>query len=147
VDNRFAVVSFSALVLVGIAGCSSSPPAAPPRPGALPPGTAQTTINDANAATTYAVRCKPAETLMMIDTGDPAAGATVVVDNERNLDVKWVSIRNLGGFTGSYWKDLQGKADVSMVGDTYTITGVAEGFNNDNPGATKSETFAIKVSC
>jgi len=147
VENRFATVSFSAFMLVGIAGCSSSPPAAPPQPGTLPSGTAQTTINDANAATTYAVRCTSAETLVTINTGDPAAGATAVVDNERNLDVKWVSIHNLGGFTGSYWKDLQGRADVSMVGKTYTITGVAEGFNTDNPGATKLGTFAIKVSC
>ncbi|MGO9100174.1 MAG: lipoprotein LpqH [Mycobacterium sp.] len=150
VESRFAAPSLCGLVLVGIAGCSSSPPAAPPQPGASPPGTAQTTINDANTATTYAVRCTPAETLTTINTGDSAAGVTVMVDNEGNLDVRSVSIRNLGGFTGSYWEALQGNAEVSMIGKTYTITGVAEGFytdSTDSPSARKSVTFAIKVSC
>ena len=146
-QKRFAAASLSALTLGCIAGCSSSPPAAPPQPGALPPGTAQTTINDANPATTYNVKCTPAETLTTINTGDPAAGVAVVVDNERNLDVKVVSIRNLGGFTGTYMKDLQGQAEGSMTGKTYTITGIAEGFNTDNPSARNSGTFAIKVSC
>jgi ipoprotein LpqH len=147
VQKRFAAASLSALTLGCIAGCSSAPGAAPPRPGALPPGTAQTTINDANVATTYAVRCTPADTLTTINTGDPAAGVAVVVDNERNLDVKVVSIRNLGGFTGTYLEDLQGQAEVSMTGKTYTITGVAEGFNTDSPSARNSGTFTIKVSC
>jgi lipoprotein LpqH len=147
VQKRFAATSLFALTLGCIAGCSSSPPAAPTQPGALPPGTAQTTINDANAATTYAVTCTPAETLTTINTGDLAAGVTAVVDNERNLDVKMVSIRNLGGFTGTYMEDLQGKAEVSMTGKTYTVTGIAEGFNTDNPSARNSGSFAIKVSC
>jgi ipoprotein LpqH len=147
VQKRFAAASLSALTLACIAGCSSAPAAAPLRPGALPPGTAQTTINDANAATTYAVRCTSAETLTTINTGDPAAGVAVVVDNERNLGVKVVSIRNLGGFTGTYLEDLQGEAEVSMTGKTYTITGVAEGFNADSPSARNSGTFTIKVSC
>ena len=96
---------------------------------------------------TYAVHCTSIEWLTMIATGDAAAGATALVSNEDALTAQSVSIQDLGGFTGSYMEGLQGRAQITMSGQTYTIRGTAEGFDTDNPSARTTGTFSIKVAC
>jgi hypothetical protein len=51
------------------------------------------------------------------------------------------------GFTGSYERDPQGEATVTMAGPTYHINGAAPGFNHEQPSRLKAETFSIAVSC
>jgi hypothetical protein len=58
-----------------------------------------------------------------------------------------VYIRDLGGFTGSYNLDLGGEADVEMTGNTYSITGSADGFDTEKPSFRSQGTFEIKVAC
>jgi ipoprotein LpqH len=60
-------------------------------------------------------------------------GVTAVAEHGDELDVKSVSINNIGGFTGNYWQNLQGSADISVVRPAYTITGAAMGFTSGNP--------------
>jgi ipoprotein LpqH len=133
-------------VAVAAAGCSSPPPAKP-QPGTLVVGTAQVTVNDANAGTTDAVQCSAAGSLTTINTGDDQSGVTALVSNKDDLTAESVSIRNLGGFTGSYNAGLGGKADVTMTGRTYAITGTADGFATDQPSFRTNGTFTIKVAC
>ncbi|SPM34972.1 hypothetical protein BN000_04158 [Mycobacterium rhizamassiliense] len=83
----------------------------------------------------------------MITTGDTAAGTNAVVSNQNSLTAKSVNITDLGGFTGSYTHGLDGKADVTMNGYTYTIRGNAEGFDINNPSMRAAGTFTIKVAC
>ena len=83
----------------------------------------------------------------MIATGDVTAGATALVSNKDALTAQSVGIQDLGGFTGSYMEGLQGQAQVTMSGQTYTIRGTAEGFDTDNPSARTTGTFVIKVAC
>ncbi|WP_332108037.1 lipoprotein LpqH [Mycobacterium mantenii] len=146
VQKRFFNKTAATLVAASVAACSSSPPASAP-PGVLAAGTARVTINDRELPATTSVKCSPIGTLTTITTGDMAAGVTALVSNETGLTAKSVSITNLGGFTGTYMKGLDGKADVSMTDQTYVIRGTADGFDTDNPSVRTTGTFAIRVAC
>jgi hypothetical protein len=134
----------SAVVLM--AGCSSPTPD-PPRAGTLPAGTAEVTVNDQKLPASQSVDCTFIQSMTTITTGDNDAGATVVIDNGGKLDAKSVDIRNLGGFTGSYWQNLGDAATVKMTGRTFTISGTADGFNATDPSKRAPGTFSIKASC
>ena len=104
-------------------------------------------IDDKGAASTHAVSCLPLGWLTIVTIGDKTTGVTAYVSNKDSLSAKSVGIRDLGGFTGSYDDGLGGNATVSMTNQTYSINGIARGFNITNPSATATGTFAIKVSC
>jgi lipoprotein LpqH len=143
--SRVGLVAAAGLAL---AGCSSEPAAAPVEPGTLVAGTAQVTVNGTDAGTSHAVQCSATGSLTTITTGDAASGVTAMVSNDSELTAETVSIKNVGGFTGSYNAGLGGTtAKVSMTGRTYDITGTADGFDTDKPSFRTNGTFAIKVSC
>ncbi|MCV7352329.1 lipoprotein LpqH [Mycobacterium parmense] len=135
------------MTATSVGACSSSPHAAAPPPGTLSPETAQVTINDHALPETHAVKCVPMGSLTAINTGDTAAGTKALVSNETALTAKTVNISDLGGFTGSYAEHLQGAAEVTLQGDTYTIRGRAEGFDTGDPSLRATDTFTIKVAC
>jgi hypothetical protein len=130
-----------------LAGCSSGPQAEPQRQGTLPGGTAKLSIDDRETADQQNVSCVVTGGVTMIDIGDEQSGSTAVVSNAADLDVESVSIRNLGGFTGSYNRSLGDPAKVSMTGPTYHLSGTAEGFSTVSPSLRRSGDFSIKVSC
>jgi len=146
VQKRFRNASAIVLVAASVGACSPSRAAAPP-PGTLPPETAQVTIDDHALAETHAVKCIPLGSLTVVTIGDATAGTKVFVSNESGLTAKSVNISDLGGFTGGYAEDLQGAADVTLHGYTYTIRGRAEGFDTDNSSLRATDTFTIKVAC
>jgi ipoprotein LpqH len=146
VDKR-ACVAAAAMLLTGVtAGCSSDQ-AAPARPGVLPPGTAVLTVDGKDVGTTYSVRCESIDWMTRIHTDVQASGLSAMVSNANKLKAEFVRLQDLGGFTGSYERELQGEAAVTMTGPTYHITGAALGFNNEQPTRLKAETFSIAVSC
>ena len=141
-----------------MAACSSGSAPAPPTPeGSLVAGTAQITVNDDDLGGSAvsgesrvefrAVKCTPAGEYLTISTGTDQQGSTVVVSNADGLVAKSVTIHDLGNFTGSFNEGLGGKAEVSLNGATYTISGTAEGFNTDKPSFRSSGTFTIKAAC
>jgi lipoprotein LpqH len=146
VDIRF-LARAGATLLVGVTAACSSPAPAPARPGTIPAGSADVTVNGQKLATSQAVDCTFIQSFMTITTGDGVAGTTTVVDNADRLAATSVDIRDLGGFTGSYWRNLAGEATVAMTGRTFTITGTAEGFDAENPSARVARPFSIKASC
>ena len=113
----------------------------------MPVGTAALTVNGQDLGKTDAVSCVREGALTTITIGDPNAGTTAVVDNHKGPVTKSVSIRNLGGFTGSYWKDLEGTADLHTTGATYEVRGEAMGFNADKPSQRTTGSFVITVAC
>jgi lipoprotein LpqH len=143
---RFLVLAGAGL-LVGAATACSSPAAAPPRAGTIPAGTADVTIDGRKLATSQAVGCTFIQSFITVTTGDGTTGTTTVVDNADGLAAKSVDIRDLGGFTGSYWQNLGGEATVAMTGRTFTITGSAEGFDSENASARIARPFSITASC
>jgi hypothetical protein len=69
-QNRLVTTAGLAVLVGSIAGCSSSTPAAPGRPPrALPVGTAQVTVDAADAATVGAVNCTQFQSLVTITVG------------------------------------------------------------------------------
>ncbi len=128
--------------------CSSEPPPSPPTPaGSLAAGTAQITVNDDDLGEFHTVKCTPAGSYLTISTGNDQQGSTVVVSNADGLVAKSVTIRDLGNFTGSFNEGLGRKAEVSLDGATYTVTGTADGFATDKPSFRSSGTFTIKAAC
>ncbi|MFZ0905112.1 MAG: lipoprotein LpqH, partial [Mycobacterium sp.] len=144
-QKPFVNAMAAALVAAGATACSS--PSASPPPRALPAGTARVTINDRALPATTAVKCAQIGSLTTITTGDTVAGVKALVSNETGLTAKSVTITDLSGFTGSYMKGLDGKADVSMTAQTYIIRGTADGFVADDPSVRTTGTFAIRVAC
>lgn len=134
-------------VASGVAACSSPPPAADREPGTLVVGTAKVAVDGADAGTTDSVSCTVAGPLTTITTGDDQSGSVSIVSNEDALTAETVSIRELGGFTGSYNAGLGGEATVTMTGRTYTISGTARGFRTDNPSFRADGSFTITAAC
>jgi lipoprotein LpqH len=148
VKNGSLLAATAVLITGGIAGCSSGPPPAQPlKSGTLYAGTARVTVNGTELPQTEAVRCMTNGFLTAIDTGDQASGTSALITNKNELATQLMTIRDLGGFTGSYAADLQGTAETHMVGATYTISGTAEGFDTANPSFRKSGTFEVMVAC
>ncbi|MGV0793479.1 lipoprotein LpqH [Mycolicibacterium sp. XJ1819] len=129
-----------------LAGCSNSAPAEPP-PGILSAGTAEISIDGANVETTHDVHCTTGETVVTVNTGNDDSGTTSAIDTADGLVVQFAQFRNVGGFTGSYWADLDPEAEAQISGHTFTLSGTANGFHEDNPSARISQPFSIKVAC
>ncbi len=146
VENRICVAA-AAVLMIGVAAGCSSDKAAPPGPGVLPPGTAVLSVDGKDVGTTYSVRCESIEWMTRIHTDLEASGVSAMLSNANRLKAEFVRFHDLGGFTGSYERELQGEATVTMTGPTYHITGAALGFNNAKPTRLTAETFTIKVSC
>jgi ipoprotein LpqH len=133
------------LLLIGIAGCSSAPPALKLPNGALPGGSAQITVNGNATGTLQAVACQSiGKGLTEISIGTTSMGTTMLVDSGTP---KGVTFNDVEGFTGSYWQDLQGSARLGMVDQTYTLTGTAAGFNTEHPYTRTMNDFSVKVAC
>jgi hypothetical protein len=145
--SKLLVYAAVAAIAIGtVGGCSSPPAAAPHSSATLPGATARVTVAGKDTDATHAIKCSFVGWMMTITIGNDAAGVTAVVEHGDKLDAKSVSFNNIGGFTGGYWQDLQGSADVSVARPVYTITGTAVGFSG-NPSARKPESYAIKFAC
>jgi hypothetical protein len=86
-------------------------------------------------------------TITTVKTGDEQTGSTAVISTSPSLNLQSASIRNLGGFTGSYDDGFGSTADVTVVGRTYQISGTADGFDTASPSFRKSGKFWIQVAC
>jgi hypothetical protein len=58
-----------------------------------------------------------------------------------------VKIRNIDGFTGSFWEGGVGSAHVDATNNAYTITGSAYGINSSNPNRVITTDFKITAEC
>jgi ipoprotein LpqH len=151
VKNLLMAAAGAVLVVAGIAGCSSSPKEPQQPAGALPPNTAHVTINGKDAGTSHDLVCGQQQFLHMIQTANQTSGFTAMIELGPQKPVaKSVQIQNLGGFTGSFGPNV-GKADASVLGNTFKINGTAQGNASDQPPdqlpKAMTATFEIKVNC
>ncbi len=72
--------------------------------------------------------------------------AVVLLSGYRAMP-QWVKIRNVDGFTGSFWQGGVGDAHVDLTNDAYTITGSAYGINSSNPNKVVTTDFKIVAQC
>ncbi len=138
-ETRHIAVA-AAVLVAGLAGCSSPP-------AALGGTTAKVTIDGKDTGNPHAVRCSQTGWAWTIETPDKTKGFTAVLGTGDTVSAKSVDFHDFGGFTGSYWADKIGTAEVSGVGGKYTITGSADGSYTDNPSNKVTTTFRIEASC
>jgi hypothetical protein len=140
VHDRLVARAAVALVLVATtAGCGTAE--------TTPRHAARLTI-DGNTHTTRPPACSQLQGYRTIDIldHDGRVEAVVLLSGERVIP-QWVKIRNVGGFTGSFWQGGVGDAHVDLAQNAYTITGSAYGINNSNPNKVVTADFKITAEC
>jgi ipoprotein LpqH len=138
-ENRLVAVA-AAVLVAGVAGCGGQPPA-------LGSTTAKVTINGQSTGGPHAIRCSQTGWSWIIETPDEAKGFTAMVDTGDTVTAQSVDFRDIGGFTGSYWKGNIGEAEITTSDGKYTINGSADGAFNDNPSNAVTATFRIEADC
>jgi ipoprotein LpqH len=109
--------------------------------------TGSVTVNGNNVKM-HSVRCSQLEWFRTIEIGGEVAGATVTIDqNVTPIVATSVRIQNLGGFTGMYSQHDGGSANATLSGDTFTVSGTAEGYKTDKAGEPATADFKITASC
>lgn len=133
------VVLVLTAVVAGIAGCSAAQ--------TVPRKAARLTIDGATH-TTRPPSCRQDQMYRTINIPDHDGGveAVVLLSGYRVMP-QWVKIRNVDGFTGSYWQGGVGDAHVDLTNDAYTITGRAYGINSANPNKVVTTDFKIVAEC
>ncbi|WP_104157362.1 lipoprotein LpqH [Mycobacterium avium] len=126
-------------VVAGIAGGSAAQ--------TVPRKAARLTIDGATH-TTRPPSCRQDQMYRTINIPDHDGGveAVVLLSGYRVMP-QWVKIRNVDGFTGSYWQGGVGDAHVDLTNDAYTITGSAYGINSANPNKVVTTDFKIVAEC
>ena len=111
-QTRLLAVAF--ILIVGVAGCGQAP--------TTPAKAARVTIDGATH-TTRPAACSQIQSYRTIDIGDQNGHveAVVVLSGSRAIP-QWVKIRNVDGFTGSFWQGGVGDAHADVTNTAYTIT-------------------------
>ena len=131
----------------GLTACGPTTTQSTLTPHALSPGTAHVSVDGQSMPTERRVVCTEMQFWTTIDIGDTNSGLRAVIRNASGLTAESVSISNLGGFTGSYWNELDHGATVTADGATFTIRGTATGFTARNPSKRSTSTFQVSASC
>jgi hypothetical protein len=137
--NRLTGALVLAAVVVSTAGCGSSQ--------TTPRRAARLTI-DGDTHTTRPPACRQDQMYRTIDIPDHDGGveAVVLLSGYRAMP-QWVKIRNVDGFTGSFWQGGVGDAHGDLTNDVYTIAGSAYGINSSSPNKVVTTDFKIVAQC
>jgi len=138
VRNRLLATAFLVMVAV-VAGCS--------QPTTTSRKAAHLTIDGATHAASPPA-CRQQQSYRTIDIRDKDGGveAVVLLSGYRAIP-QWVKIRNVDGFTGSYWEGGVGEAHADFTNDAYTISGSAYGISSSNPNKVVTTDFKITAEC
>lgn len=82
-----------------------------------------------------------------IMTGDDKSGAKVVVETGDGIKASSVVITNVSDFTGTVLENSIGKAEASMIGNTFRVKGIAQGATTENPNQVTTANFEVKANC
>jgi ipoprotein LpqH len=138
--TRPALVAVAGLAAF-LAGCSNTG-------SALGSGTTATVTIDGEAVDgTFPVRCHQAGWSWYIETPDDKQGFSAILDSSGPMSARAVQFHDFGGFTGSFWYDNIGEAEVTGENGQYTISGTADGNFTDNPSQATSAQFRIQTNC
>ena len=103
---------------------------------------------DGTTHTTRPAECSQLQGFRTINIRDrdSQVEAVVLLSGYRAIP-QWVKIRNIDGFTGSFWEGGVGDAHVDLTNSAYTITGSAYGINSSNPNKVITTDFKISAEC
>jgi Mycobacterium 19 kDa lipoprotein antigen len=140
VQSRSLAVAFILIAGAGgVAGCVQAK--------TTPRGAARLTIDGATH-TTRPPECRQDQSYRTIDIRDRDGHVEAVVLLSANRAIpQWVKIRNIDGFTGSFWQGGVGDAHADLTNGAYTISGSAYGINSGNPNKVITTDFKIIAEC
>jgi ipoprotein LpqH len=134
-----AAALIASMLAAGSLGCS-------PRPQKLPQRTAHITIYG-NTHTTHAVSCSQIQWLLTVNiSAAPAHIQAVLKLDSAKPKPESIHFYNVEGFNGVANAGA-GNAEVVFSGNTYTITGTAEGSNLKDPSTQTTADFRIAATC
>lgn len=130
------------------AGCSTGY-------AALGTRTAQVSVNGVEVAEPTRVMCDQVQWVWFIESVRDSPGFTAQVRTGETVTALLIRLENLGGFTGSSWNATNMApstpsgvgADAEVTDGTFTITGTAMGFYQDDPAETATARFEIRTDC
>jgi Mycobacterium 19 kDa lipoprotein antigen len=127
------------MVVATVAGCAQAP--------TTPLRAARLTLDGATH-TTRPPACSQIQSYRTIDIRDEngQVEAVVLLGGNRAIP-QWVKIRDIDGFTGSFWQGGVGSAHADVSNTAYTITGSAYGINSNNPNKVVTTDFKITAEC
>ena len=138
--NRLVAAAFVLIgVAASVAGCAQAQ--------TTPRRAANLTIDGASH-TARPAACSQIQSYRTFDIRDHdgQVEAVVLLSGYRVIP-QWVKIRNIGGFTGSFWKGGVGDAHADITNGEYTITGSAYGINSSNANKVVTTDFKITAEC
>ena len=142
------VVASALLLLPVLTGCSEDDTRPPLPAGALAPGTIDIEMNGQPAVRSRDLSCTQITSFTTASSASGDSKLRAVVNNAAGLEVVSAEFTDVGGFTGSYASNLQGKADARLVGDsTIEISGVADGFFVGHPEDQSTANFTVRFAC
>ena len=134
-----AVIAAGGAVLA-LTACSSPEPA-------LGGTTATVAIDGNDAGGTLPVTCRQTGFTWYIQTPEKEKGFTAVLATDGPAEARSVEFRDLGGFSGNFWADNFGEAEVTGSQGHYTITGTADGNFTAKPSDAVTAKFRIQANC
>jgi lipoprotein LpqH len=147
VQNRFVVIVGAVSCVATVASCAGGPVNSSQPKGSLPTITAQMTVNGKPAVTTHDVRCSQDGWSHTIEAGSKESGVQMVVGTGDKVTAQSVVLTNVGGFTGTFVANQIGKAQATIIGTTFKVSGTAMGANTDDPNKDTTADFEIKANC
>jgi ipoprotein LpqH len=136
--RRFGAIAGAVSLGVAMVGCSSTSQE-------LSTPDARVVIN--GKGDNYQVTCFQSGRSWTIETLEEEPGFTANVDTGDVVTAEAVDIRNIGGFTGTFWEGNIGKAEAKVGQGQFTISGDGEGSFADKPNHRVSATFDITANC
>lgn len=138
-QNRLLAVAFVLIAAAAVAGCGQAQ--------TTPRKAARVTIDGATH-TARPAACSQIQSYRTLDIGDENGHVEAVVSlSGSRVMPQWVKIRNVGGFTGSFWQGGVGDAHADVTDRAYTITGSAYGISSSNPNKVITTDFKITAEC
>lgn len=138
-SSRVALVLGVFVSAASVAAC-----AAPPVELGTP--TAQVTIDGAGTDS-FPVTCSQVRWQWTIETSESSPGFTAIFNTEQTVTAGLVRLRDVGGFSGTFIRDIVGEAQATFENDTVEIAGTAFGAVADRPTEQTSRSFTIQTDC
>ncbi|WIM86514.1 lipoprotein LpqH [Candidatus Mycobacterium wuenschmannii] len=147
----------TAIVVVGLAGCSSDKKSSSSGGTSASSGgasvssgssTAKVTIDGKDQNIEGTVACTTAAGTVNIAIGGNSSGIGAVLTDAAPPSVKSVALGNVNGVSLGYAPGTpSGKADATKDGNKYKISGTATGVDMANPMQPVEKSFEIDVTC
>ena len=133
------LVAVAMVVVAGVAGCADT--------RTVSRKAAHLTIDGATRTASPAA-CSQDQAYRTIDISDRDGNveAVVLLSGDKVIP-QWVKIRNVDGFTGSFWEGGVGNARADVTRSAFTIAGSAYGINSDHPDKVVTTDFKVAAEC